>query len=266
MHLTSTENMDSESKTHDVSNDTEGNLSDVCDSESNKSTKIPSDSLKVLNVVQDVNSPSSWCENSTTTKDVGSIAKPSDNVVHETMQNEQVHEPMKFPPQDNYPGIDTHTDECDKNNEMLEEALFTTVNSIDASEATTSQDNSPSSSHAKEPNMLHADQSKVKRGTSMESSGVNLDEDSSKRQKLNDSAHDEENLMDDVVTFQKTNLKARQRNYRKRRNAASDNEDSSRATVHNETVREASILDADEGFLSSYIFYNRQLFRLLDVS
>lgn len=245
--------MDSESKTPDVRNDYEMNLLDMNNIESNKSSEMQSDSV---NDLKNINSPSNWCESSITTKDT-SLAGQSDNVMSETMQNEQTHKSMKLPLQNNYQGIETDTDECDKTNKMIEEVLFTTVTSADASEATTSQDNTPSSSYAKEPNTLHTDQNKVKRGTSMETLGDNLDEDSSKRQKLSDSVHDEENLNDDAVTFQKTNSKMRQRNYRKR--IVSDNEDSSRTTVHHETVREASIIDADEGFLSSNIFHNRRL-------
>ncbi|XP_014470208.1 PREDICTED: DDB1- and CUL4-associated factor 8-like [Dinoponera quadriceps] len=233
--------MDSKSNTHSISNDSEGNLSDIDDAESNQSDNMQSSSSKT----EDVNSPGSKCENITTIKDVSPAAGQSNNVVRKTMQSE----PMKLPLQDNYQGIDAHTDECDKN--MLEEVSLTTFNAVDASEPSTSRDDSPSSYHTKEPNALHADQNKVKRSTSMENLGDNSDEDASKRQKLNDSANSEENAIDDtLVTFQKTNLKVRLRNYRKKRNVASDNGDSSRATVHNETVREASILDGDEDLLS----------------
>lgn len=248
--------MDSESNTYGVGNDPEGNPPDMNDSVSNKSSETQSNFLEVVHVVEDVNNPSTSCEN--VMKDVSLVSEHSDNIVCETSQSKQTHKFMKFPLQDNYQGINTNTDECDKNNEMLEETLFPTVNPVDASEATTSQDNSPSSSHDKESNILHADQNKVKRGTLMENLGDDLDEDTTKRQKLNDNAHEEENLIDDIVTFQKTNSKARQRNYRKRRNATSDNEDNSRATVHNEAVREASILDADEGLLSNDISYDRR--------
>ncbi|XP_032685012.1 DDB1- and CUL4-associated factor 8-like [Odontomachus brunneus] len=235
--------MDSESKTPDVRNDYEMNLLDMNNIENNKSSEMQSDSMSDVGTV---NSSVDWCESSITTKDASLVAEQSNNVVSETMQNEQVHKSMKLPLQDNYQGIEIDTDECDKTNK-IEEVLFTTVTSVDASEATTSQDNTPSSSYAKEPNTLHTDQNKVKRGTSMETLGDNLDEDSSKRQKL--SVHDEENLNDDAITFQKTNSKMRQRNYRKR--IVSDNEESSRTTAHQETVREASIIDADEGNVAS---------------
>lgn len=243
--------MDFESKTSSVRNDSEvKNLPSTNDVESNKSSEMQSDSM---NVLEDINSSGDLCESNTVTRDASFVTGQSDTVVSEA-QSEQIHKPMKLPLQDNYQGIKIDINKCDKNNEILEESLFTTVTSVDALEATTSQDNTPSFSQTKEPNVLHADQNKVKRGTSMETLGDNIDEDSSKRQKLNDSVHDEENLIDDIVTFQKTNSKMRPRNYRKR--TASDNEDSSRTTMQHETVREASILDADEGLLSSNIFCN----------
>ncbi|XP_019700162.1 DDB1- and CUL4-associated factor 8 isoform X2 [Harpegnathos saltator] len=241
--------MDSGSGTSDTNNDIEANLPGMIENENNESSKMQSSSSEVVNVLEDINSSDGGYKSNITTKDASPIAEQIDNVC-ETMQSEQAHELIKLPLQDNYQGIDIDSDECDTTNEILQEMLPTTINSTYTSGATTSQDSSPSSSHAKEPNMLHADQNKVKRGTSMENSGDNSDEDSSKRQKLNDSMHDEENLADDIVTFQRTNSKVRQRNYRKRRNAASDNEDSSR-TMHNETAREASILDGDEANVAS---------------
>jgi len=108
---------------------------------------------------------------------------------------------------------------------------------------------------------VHADQGKIKRSISRGQTHANVsiewsddssDEDSSKRQKLNKSAHDTgtENASDDTITFQRTKSKVKQRNYRKRQNVTSDNEDSSANILSNETTREA--FDTNEGDDSTY--------------
>lgn len=245
--------MDSENKTH-ISNDSEVKLSDIKDADSEESKKAQSSSLKGSSISRNVDSVTS--ESSVVLKDASHIVEV-DNLACGTMQNE-ANEPMEFSVEDE---IKITTDKCDKTKDMLKEILCATnVNSVDLSEATTSQDNSPSSSYTNETNALNTDQNKVKRsiskgqlhagsGTSIEKSDDSSDEDSSKRQKLNKSARSTNagNVSDDTVTFQRNKSKAKQRNYRKRRNITNDNEDSSGNTLSNEVTREASIPDADEG-------------------
>lgn len=253
--------MDSENKTH-ISNDSEVKLSDK-DADSEESKKAQSSSLKGPSISRNVDSVTS--ENSVVLKDASHIVEV-DNLACGTMQNE-ANEPMEFSVEDE---IKITTDKCDKTKDMLKEILCATnVNSVDLSEATTSQDNSPSSSYTNETNALNTDQNKVKRsiskgqlhagsgGTSIEKSDDSSDEDSSKRQKLNKSARSTSagNVSDDTVTFQRNKSKAKQRNYRKRRNITNDNEDSSGNTLSNEVTREASIPDADEG---NCLFYYAQ--------
>ncbi|KMQ89903.1 wd repeat-containing protein 42a [Lasius niger] len=249
--------MDSKGETH--GNNVEVNLSDMDDSGSNKSRKTQSSSLEVASISTDVNSSIDTFESNVTLKDANHAAK-LDNFVCETVQSEQVHEPMELSMGGD---VEMTTDKCDRSNDTLKDIFCKTINSVDASEATTSQENSPSSS-ANEPNVLHTEQTKAKRSiskgqvransnASMEKSDDSSDEDSNKRQKLNKSVQDidAENVNDDTVTFQKTKSKVKQRNYRKRRNITSDNEDSSGNTLSNEAAREASILDTDEG---DYLF------------
>lgn len=236
--------MDSEDKTHIIGH-SEVKLLGINDSESGKPRKTQSHSLEVIS-----NSGDGF-ENSAILKDISCTTEHSNNLVCETMQSER---PQKPTLEDEYKGIEIGTNR-DKTNEMLK-GISTTVNSIDALEATTSQDNSPSSCYNKESSIPY-DQNKVKRnisrsqvhadGIPMEKSDDSSDEDSSKRQKLNESTYDAENLTNNTVMFQKTDSKVKQRNYRKRRNVASDNEDSSENVLFNETVRRASVLDIDEG-------------------
>lgn len=253
--------MDSENKTH-ISNDSEVKLPDIKDSDSEESRKAQSSSLEDPSISRNVDSVTS--ESSVALKDASHIVE-FDNLACGTMQNE-ANEPMELFVEDE---IKITTDKCDKTNDMLKEILYATkINSVDLSEATTSQDNSPSSSYTNEINALHTDQNKVKRsiskgqihagsGTSIEKSDDSSDEDSSKRQKLNKSARSTSvgNVSDDTVTFQRNKSKAKQRNYRKRRNITSDNEDSSGNTLSNEVTREAPIPDADEG---NCLFYYAQ--------
>ncbi|XP_072761358.1 DDB1- and CUL4-associated factor 8 [Anoplolepis gracilipes] len=251
--------MDFESETH--GNNLEINPSDMDNSDSDKSTKMQSSSLEVANISTDINSSIDTSE-ANVIKDANHAVKLDNNFVCETMQNEQVHEPVEVSVGSD---IEMATDNCDKTNDMLKDIFCKTINSVDASEATTSQENS-SSSHADESNALQTDQTKVKRSiskdqvrannnnVSMERSDDSSDEDWSKRQKLNKSIDDDinsENVSDDTVTFQRTKSKMKQRNYRKRRNITSDNEDSSGNTLSNEAAREASVLDADEGNVAS---------------
>lgn len=244
--------MDSENKTH-ISNDSEVKLSDIKDDDSEESKKAQSSSLKGPSISRNVDNVTS--ESNVVLKDASHIVE-IDNLACGTIQNE-ANEPMELSVEDE---IKITTDKCDKTKDILKEILCATnVNSIDLSEATTSQDNSPSS-YINETNALNTDQNKVKRsiskgqlhagsGTSIEKSDDSSDEDSSKRQKLNKSARSTcaGNVSDDTVTFQRNKSKAKQRNYRKRRNITNDNEDSSGNTLSNEVTREASIPDADEG-------------------
>jgi len=154
-------------------------------------------------------------------------------------------------------------DKCESNIDETSKKETSRAGLLDVSmEATvvTRRDGQASrSSFRTEANVHHADQGKIKRSisrgqpranASIEWSDDSSDEDSSKRQKLNKSAHDTENdagvenASDDTITFQRTKAKVKQRNYRKRQNVTSDNEDSSGNVLFNET-REAS--DANQG-------------------
>jgi hypothetical protein len=172
---------------------------------------------------------------------------------------------------------DGKRDKCDNINEMSR------ANLVDVSEATVTRrdgQHSRSSFRDNETN-VHADQGKIKRSisrgqthasVSIEWSDDSSDEDSSKRQKLNKSARNTgiEDASDDTITFQRTKSKVKQRNYRKRQNVTSDNEDSSGRILSNETTREA--FDTNEGDDSTYqtdifsdIFVTRRsVYRYLD--
>lgn len=240
----------------------EVNLPGMDDSASDKSRKTPTSSLEIASISTDINSSIETLE-SNVIKDANKEMKFDNNFVCKAMQSEQMHEPVELFMEGD---IEMTTDKCDQTN-MLQDIFCKTINSVDALEATTSQENSSSSSHADEPNVLQTDHAKAKRSiskgqahinsnASMEKSDDSSDEDSSKRQKLNKSVDDidAENVSDDTVTFQKTKSKVKQRNYRKRRNITSDNEDSSGNTLSNEATREPSILDTDEGdYLVSYV-------------
>ncbi|XP_018313580.1 DDB1- and CUL4-associated factor 8 isoform X2 [Mycetomoellerius zeteki] len=251
--------MESKNKIHDVDNNSEVKFLDTKDSE--ESRKVQSNSLEDSSLSRNIDSSSVTSESSVTLKDASHIVKFDNNLVCETMQNEQANEPMELSTEDE---IKITTDKCDKTNDVLKEILYTTNFNSDLSEATTSQDNSPSSSYTNEANALHTDQNKVKRsiskgqahigsGTSIEKSDDSSDEDSSKRQKLNKSACNTSagNVNDDTATFQRNKSKVKQRNYRKRRNITSDNEDSSSNTLSNEVTREIPIPDGDEGNVAS---------------
>ncbi|XP_077262259.1 DDB1- and CUL4-associated factor 8-like isoform X2 [Temnothorax americanus] len=251
-----------ESKTHDTSNDSEVKLSDTKDSDGEKSRKAQSSSVEDLSISKNVDSCSVTSESSVTLKDASHIVGFDNNLACGTVQNERAGEPMELSAEDE---IKITTNKCDKTNDVLKEILYaTSCNPIDLSEATSSQNDSPSSSCTNEANALHTDQNKVKRsiskgqaytgsGMSVEKSDDSSDEDLSKRQKLNKNARhiSAGNINDDAVTFQRNKSKAKQRNYRKRRNITSDNEDSSGNTLSNEVTREASIPDADEGNVAS---------------
>lgn len=251
--------MDSESLIHDNSNDSEMKLPDTKDPE--ESTKVRSSSLEDPDISMNVNSSSVTSEGSVASKDASHVVGLDNDLARDAAQHEQTSEPMELSAEDE---IKTTADKCDKTNDVLKEILYaTSCNSVDLSEATTSQDNSPSSSYANEANALHADQNKVKRsiskgqigsGASIEKSDDSSDEDLSKRQKLNKSARNASagSASDDTVTFQRNKSKAKQRNYRKRRNITSDNEDSCSGNVlSNEATRETPIADADEGNVAS---------------
>ncbi|EFN62773.1 WD repeat-containing protein 42A [Camponotus floridanus] len=225
--------MDCEGEAH--GDNFEVNLPDMDDSASDKSRKTPTSSLEIASISTDINSSIETLE-SNVIKDANKETKFDNNFVCKAMESEQMLEPVER------------------------------FMAVDALEATTSQENSSSSSHADESNILQTDHAKAKRSiniskgqvhinsnASMEKSDDSSDEDSSKRQKLNKSVDDidAENMSDDTVTFQKTKSKVKQRNYRKRRNITSDNEDSSGNTLSNEATREPSILDTDEGNVAS---------------
>ncbi|XP_029178295.1 DDB1- and CUL4-associated factor 8-like isoform X2 [Nylanderia fulva] len=221
-------------------------------------TQNSNNTLEVASISTDVNSSTDTFESNVTLKDA-SHAGNDNNFVCETMQSEEVQEPMELSMGGD---VEVTTDKCDKTNDTLKDIFCKTINSADASEATTSQESSLSSS-VNESNVLHTEQAKAKRSiskgqvransASMEKSDDSSDEDSNKRQKLNKCVQDieGENINDDTVPFQKTKSKVKQRNYRKRRNITSDNEDSSGNTLSNEAAREASILDTDEENVAS---------------
>lgn len=250
--------MDCEREAH--GDNFEVNLPGMDDSGTDKSRKMPTSSLEIASI-SDINSSIETFE-SNVIKDANNAMTFDNNFICEAMQSEQVHKPVELFMEGD---AEMTTDKCNKTS-MLKDIFCKTINSVDTLEATTSQENS-SSSHADEPNVLQTDQAKAKRNiskgqvhinsnVSMEKSDDSSDEDLSKRQKLNKSVDniDTENISDDTVTFQKTKSKVKQRNYRKRRNIMSDNEDSSGNTLSNEATREAPILDIDEGdYLCSHV-------------
>nr|XP_012137619.1 PREDICTED: DDB1- and CUL4-associated factor 8 isoform X2 [Megachile rotundata] len=121
------------------------------------------------------------------------------------------------------------------------ETSFSTLNSTFSSEATTSQDNTPSSSNDIESSSLFNDQNKIKRsiskgqingdsGISVEKSGNSSDEDSSKRQKLNEnsskqSKSDDESV-DNLPKFHKLKSEVKKRNYRGKKPSVGESADS----------------------------------------
>ncbi|XP_011162164.1 DDB1- and CUL4-associated factor 8 isoform X2 [Solenopsis invicta] len=251
--------MDSESKTHDASDDIEMKLSDTKNSDSEESRKVQLSSSEDPSVLKNADNSNVTSGSSVTLKDTSHVIELDDNLACGTMQSEQVNEPMELSTEDE---VKITTDKYETHDVLKEISNVTSFNTVDLSEATTSQDNSPSSSYTNEANALHSDQNKVKRsiskgqghigsGTSLDKSDDSSDEDSSKRQKLNRSILNISTGNDDTVTFQKNKSKAKQRNYRKRRNITSDNEDSSGNILSNETTREATIPDADEENVAS---------------
>lgn len=82
--------------------------------------------------------------------------------------------------------------------------------------------------------------------TSTEKSNRSTDESSSKRQKLNESGSNTtaRNVSDDILTFQRNELKVEQQNYCKEQNTT---EDISWNSLFNEITREAPILNVFEG-------------------
>lgn len=242
-----------DSKEHDIGDHSEVELPGKRDFESDKAKNMQSDSLEAIN-----NSGDEF-ENNTILKDISCKTEDGNNFVCETMQSERAHKSTESLETD-HKGTEI---DANKTSEILKE-ISTIINSIDTSKATTSQDNSSSSCCSKESSTLSSDQ-KVKRGISrgqiqadndisMEKSDDSSDEDSSKRQKLNESTHGTENLVKNMVTFQKTDSKVKQRNYRKRRSVTSDNEDSSESLL-NEVVGRPSLLDNDEGNCSCFFFF-----------
>lgn len=247
-----------ESKTHDAtSTDSEMKVSDTKDSDGEESRKAQSSPLQDPSILKNVDSVAAG--SSVTLEDTSHIIDVANTLACGTVQTERANEPMELSAEDE---IKITTANGDKTNDVLKEILYTSFHSVDFAEATTSQDNSPSSSYTNK--ILNAvcpvDQSKVKRSISkgqvpassamsIEKSDDSSDEDSSKRQKLNKSARNASagNINDDAMTFQRNKSKAKQRNYRKRRNITSDNEDSSENTLSNEVTREASIPDTAEG-------------------
>ncbi|XP_011882141.1 PREDICTED: DDB1- and CUL4-associated factor 8 isoform X2 [Vollenhovia emeryi] len=246
-----------ESKTHEASDDCVMKPSDAKNSDGEEFRETQSSSLEHPNTLGNVDSSGVVSESGVTSKDTSHIVELHGNSACGAVQNEEASGSMELFAED-----ERMTDKCDKINDVLKEILCaSSSNSVDLPEATTSQDNSPSSSHTNEAS--HVDQ-KVKRsiskgqtragsGMSVERSDESSDEDSSKRQKLNKSTCKTSagNANDDPVTFQKSKSKAKQRSYRKRRNVMSDNEDSSGNTLSNEVTREAPIPDADEGNVAS---------------
>ncbi|XP_020288878.1 DDB1- and CUL4-associated factor 8 isoform X2 [Pseudomyrmex gracilis] len=242
--------MDSKDKTQDISDISEVIL--PTRSEDEESKQIQSSTLQTASISENAN-------NSVILKDPSHTIEFDCNHTCKTVQSTQVQEPMELSTEDD---IEMVIDKCDKTEETSKGLFCALANSVNTSEATTSH--SSSSSNASESNAsCHTDQNKTKRSISKdqvhsdksgstERSDDSSDEDSSKRQKLNKSLNDSGGSMsDDTVTFQKTKSKVKQRNYRKRRNITSDNEDSSWNVLYNETAREASILDTDEGNVAS---------------
>jgi len=235
-----------ESKTYGTSNNSE-ELSGTKNLDNEASRTVQSSSSSILRNVDN----SSVTSENITLKDTSYIVGFDNNLACGTIQNEA----MELSTEDKI----KITDKCETN-DVLKEILYVTSFNSDLSEATTSQDNSPSFSCVNEVNTLHTDQNKVKRsiskdqvhassGTLIEKSDNSSDEDLSKRQKLNKSVRSTSSgdVNDDAMIFQRNKSKARQRNYRKRRNITSDNEDSSGNTLSNEVTREAFIPDTDEG-------------------
>ncbi|KAG5328834.1 DCAF8 factor, partial [Acromyrmex heyeri] len=245
--------MNFENKIHDIDNDFEIKFPDIKDSE--KFRKVQSNSFEDSIISRNVDNFSVTSNSSVTLKVSSHIVRFDNNLACGSMQNEQTNESVELSTENE---IKITTDKYDKTNYVLKEILYATnFNSVDLLEATTLQDNT-SSSCINKANVLHTDLNKLKisiskgqvhvSSTSIEKSDDSLDEDFSKRQKLNKIACNIStgNVNDNTVTFQKNKSKVKQRNYRKRRNIISDNEDSSSNTLSNEVTRKIPIPDADE--------------------
>lgn len=266
--------MDSISQVCDIDDNMKVKLSSADNFANNESRKIQQCSSKFSSTLANVNSSDITFENSADLEGTSCMTPFQNNLVCEKTEPhsdtfltehmngiyESIRENMEVLEED----MIKVDEKCDTTDETLKQEA-SCINPVNVSEVVTSQDCTgecwwlcASSSHDNEPN-LHME-SKIKRsiskgqsyansGISMERSDASSDEDSNKRQKLNKSVHatSSGNMSDDVIMFQRTKSKIKQRNYRKRRNIASDNEDSSGNTLSNETTSEASMFDTGEG-------------------
>ncbi|XP_012059605.1 PREDICTED: DDB1- and CUL4-associated factor 8 [Atta cephalotes] len=194
-------------------------------SDSEEFRKVQSNSLTDSHISKNINNYDITSESNVTLNKTSHIIEFDNNIVCETVQNQQVNESVE---QANEPvelsaEIKITTNKCDKTNYMLKEKFYSTnLNLVDLSQATTSQDSFLSCTN--EESILHTDQNKIKRNiskcqvqtnsdTSIEKSDDSSDEVLSKRQKLNESVCNEGNLNDNTVTFQRNTLIAEQQNY-----------------------------------------------------
>lgn len=273
--------MDVESEISDISKHSEMEDPDKNNSERNEPIKTQSNSFEAANILGNVNNFDNTLENDDITFGGTDSIKGIDNgLIYGIMHNDQIYRHVK-------PSVESHDKEIavgtqqinraevtmhehNENTEMLHRSSIISINSVDISEATTSQNNSSASANANESIALHTDQNKGKRimskdqvdedsGILMEKSDDASNEDSSKRQKLNETCSTQNTAAryssNESVTFQKTKSKIKHRNYRKRENVTSDNEDNSENTSFNEGVRDASVPDANEGNRFCYCAY-----------
>lgn len=182
--------------------------------------KVQSNSLKDLNISKNGNNYSVTSESNVTSK-TSHIVEFNNNIVCETIQNEQANKPIELSAKNKIT-----TNKCDKTNYMLKEIFYSTsLNLVDLSEATISQDNNSFLSCTDEASILHTNQDKIKRSISKNQVQTNSDtlieklddssdEVSNKRQKLNESECNTSagNLNDNTVTFQRNTLIAEQQN------------------------------------------------------
>jgi len=189
--------MNCESKVpDDTSNSETKAFPNTKNSDSEEFRKVQSNSLTDSHISKNINNYDITSESNVTLNKTSHIIEFDNNIVCETVQNEQVNESVE---QANEPvelsaEIKITTNKCDKTNYMLKEKFYSTnLNLVDLSQATISQDSFLSCTN--EASILHTDQNKIKRNiskcqvqtnsdTSIEKSDDSSDEVLSKRQKL----------------------------------------------------------------------------------
>ncbi|EGI69799.1 WD repeat-containing protein 42A [Acromyrmex echinatior] len=195
-------------------------FSNTENSDSEEFRKVQSSSLTDSHNSKNVNNYDVTSESNATLNKTSHIVEFNNHIACETVQNEQANEPVELSAE-----IKITTNKCDKTNYMLKEKFYSiSLNLVDLSQATTSQDNSSFLSCTNEANILHTDRNKIKRSSKCQvqinsdtliEKSDSSDEVLSKRQKLNENVCNtsEGNLNDNTVTFQRNTLIAEQQNY-----------------------------------------------------